>query len=178
MDMLRTARARSPRNTGTKVMTDKQKLIIDYLTNHKGQGFYFDIRDSMALQFDDEDDFDKTLFQLSDLGLIYENDNDTLYKLSFPELNVKYAIPHVTLFYTDKGEAKLRIEDYELFDTYDDILIEQFDIDDFYITTENKGRLEIVTIHFPENTDKEKLNKAVRSIDKNEVERIYKINNP
>ena len=40
-------------------MTDKQRLIIDYLTDHNGQGFYFDIRDSMALQFDDEDDFDK-----------------------------------------------------------------------------------------------------------------------
>ena len=64
-----------------KFMTDKQRLIIDYLTDHNGQGFYIDIRDSMALQYDDEDDFDKTLHQLTDLGIIYENDNDTLYKL-------------------------------------------------------------------------------------------------
>lgn len=159
-------------------MTDKQRLIIDYLTDHNGQRFYFDIRDSMALQFKDEDDFDKTLYQLSDLGLIYENDNDSLYKLTFPELRVKYAIPHVTLFYNEKDQPRLRIEDYELFDTYDDILTEQFDIDDYYITKEKKGNLEIVTIHFSDNTDKDKLIKAVQSIDKEEVERIYKINNP
>mgnify|MGYP006345020963 CR=1 FL=1 len=159
-------------------MTDKQRLIIDYLTDHNGQRFYFDIRESVALQFEDEDDFDKTLYQLTDLDLIYENDNDTLYKLTFPNLKVKYAIPHVTLFYNDKDEPRLRIEDYELFDTYDDILNEQFDINDYYITTEKKGNLEIVTIHFPDNTDKDKLIKAVKSIEKKEVERIYKINNP
>jgi hypothetical protein len=159
-------------------MTDKQRQIINYLTDHNGQGFYFDIRESMALQFDDEDDFDKTLYQLSNFELIYENDNDTLYKLTFPDLKVVYAIPHVTLFYTDKDEPRLRIEDYELFDTFDDILTEQFGFDDYYITQENKESLQIVTIHFPDNTDKDKLNKAVQSIDKNEVERIYKINNP
>jgi len=159
-------------------MTEKQRLIIDYLTDHNGQGYYFDIRDSMALQFDDEDDFDKTLYQLSDLDLIYENDNDTLYKLTSPDLKVMYAIPHVTLFYTEKDEPRLRIEDYELFDTFDDILTEQFDIGDYYITQEKRESLDIVTIHFPYNTDKDKLNKAVQSIDKKEVDRIYKINKP
>ena len=159
-------------------MTEKQRLIIDYLTDHNGQGYYLDIRGSMSLQFDDEDDFDKTLYQLSALNLIYENDSDTLYKLTYPNLKVKYAIPHVTLFYTDKNEPGLRIEDYELFDTFDDILTEQFDIDDYYITTEKKENLEIVTMHFPDNTDKNKLSKAVQSIDKKKVERIYNINNP
>lgn len=159
-------------------MTDKKRLLIDHLTDHNGQGFYIDIRDSMALQFDDEDDFDITLYQFLDLDLIYENDNDTIYKLTFPDLKIEYTIPHVTLFYTDKNEPRLRIEDYELFDTFDDILIEQFDIDDYYIRTEKKGNLEIVTIHFPENIDKDKLTKAVQGIDKEEVERIYRMNNP
>ena len=158
-------------------MTDKQRLIVDYITDNNGQGFYCDIRDSISLQFDHEEDFDKTLYQLSDLDLIYEND-DKLYKLTFPTLKVKYAIPHVTLFYTNKNEPLLRIEDYELFDTIDDILTEQFDIDDYYIATENKGNLKIITIHFSENTDKNKLNNAVQSIDKKEAERIYKMNNP
>ncbi len=67
-------------------MTEKQQLITEYLTLHNGQGYYFDIRDSTAMRFDDEDDFDKTFNQLLDMGLIYENDNDTLYKLSFPDL--------------------------------------------------------------------------------------------
>jgi hypothetical protein len=159
-------------------MTDKQKLIIDYLTDHNSEGYYDEIRGSMSLRFDDEQDFDKTLYQLADLNLIYENDKDFLYKLTFPELKIKYAIPHVTLFYTNKDEPRLRIEDYELFDTFDDILQEQYDILDYYIVTEKRGNLEIVTIHFSDTTDKEKLNKAVQSIDEKEVERIYKINNP
>ena len=80
-------------------MTDKQKLILDYLKNHNGEGYYDDIRDSVSLEFDSEDDFDRTLYQLTHLGLIYENEyGDRLYKLTFPELNIKYAIPHVTLF--------------------------------------------------------------------------------
>ena len=159
-------------------MTDKQRLIIDYLSSHNGKGYYFDIRDSMAMQFDDEDDFDKTLSQLSDQGLLYENDCDTLYKLTFPDLEIKYAIPHVTLFYTDKGEARLRLEDYELFDTFDYLLTEHFNLDYDYITNENKGPLGIVTMYFPKSTDKIELEKAVRSIDQKEVERIYRINNP
>lgn len=73
------------------------------------------------------------------MELIYENDNDTLYKLTFTDLKVVYSIPHVTLFCTDNDEPRLRIEDYELFDTFDDILTEQFDIDDYYITQENRG---------------------------------------
>lgn len=157
-------------------MTEKQKLIIDYLYSNNGQGFYLDIRESMTLLFGNEEEIDNTLYQLSDLNLIYEN--DTLYKLTFPDLRLKYAIPHVTLFYTDKDEPRLRIEDYELFDTYSDILTEQFEIDDFYIKTETQGNLEIVTIYFPENTDKDKLIMAVQSIDQKEIERIYKINNP
>lgn len=159
-------------------MTDKQKIIIDYLTDHDGEGYYDEIRGSMSLQFDDEQDFDKTLYQLADLNLIYENDKDFLYKLTFPDLKIKYAIPHVTLFYTDKDEPRLRIEDYELFDTFDDILTEQFNIDDYSHSTERIGSLEIVTVYFPVHTDKDNLNKAVQSIDKNEVDRIYKINNP
>jgi len=159
-------------------MTDKQKLIIDFLTDHNGESYYDEIRGSMSLQFDDEQDFDKTLYQLADLNLIYENDKDFLYKLTFPDLKIKYAIPNVTLFYTDKDEPRLRIEDYELFDTFDDILNEQFDIDDYSHSIERIGSLEIVTIYFPEHTDKDNLNKAVQSIDKKEVDRIYKINNP
>jgi hypothetical protein len=63
-------------------MTNKQKLIFDYLVNHNGQAYYIDIRDSMSMQFDSEDDFDNTLSQLIHLNLVYENEEgDTLYKV-------------------------------------------------------------------------------------------------
>ncbi len=62
-------------------MTDKQNLILDYLKHHDRQGYYIDIRDAIGNHFDDEDDFDNTLYQLVALDLVYENDNDTLYKL-------------------------------------------------------------------------------------------------
>lgn len=155
-------------------MTDKQKLIIDYLTDHNCEGYYVEIRDSISKQFDDEQDFDKTLDQLTDLNLIYENDKDFLYKLTFPDLKIIYAIPHVTLFYTDKDEPLLRIEDYELFDTFDDILTEQFSINDYSHSIEEVGNLKIITIYFSQHTDKDNLNKAIKSIDKKEVERIYR----
>lgn len=149
---------------------------MDYLTDHNGQGSYPDIRDRVLLESDDKEDLNTILDQLCNLGLIYEN--SALYKLTYPNLKVKYAIPHVTLFYTLKDEPLLRIEDDELFDTFDDILTEQFDIEDYYITKDNRENLAIVTIHFPYDTDKNKLDQAVRSIDQKEVERIYKINNP
>ena len=35
----------------------------------------------MSLVFDDEEDFDKTLYQLEEIGLIEEVNKSTLYKL-------------------------------------------------------------------------------------------------
>ena len=160
-------------------MTDKQKHILDYLYNHKGQAYYINIRDFVASNFDNEEDFDDTLKQLEKLNLVFDREKgDTFYKMTFADLKVDYAIPHVTLFYTNTDEAILRIEDYELFDTFDDILTEEFNFDNYSHTTEQVGDLTICTIYFPENIDKEKLNKAVRSVDEIEVEEIFRINNP
>ena len=159
-------------------MTDKQKHILDYLSNHKGQDYYINIWDFVAFSFDSKDDFNTTLNQLQKLNLVFENGKgDKYYKLTYADLKVEYAIPHVTLFYTTTNEAILRIEDYELFDTFDDILTEQFNFDNYSHTTEDKGNLRICTIYFPENFEREKLNKAVRSIDEKQVVEIFRINN-
>lgn len=136
-------------------MTDKQKHILDYLYNQNGQDYYTNIRESVAFYFDNEDDFDETLKQLEKLNLVFENEQgDTFYKLIFADLKVEYAIPHVTLFYTETDEAILKIENYELFDTFDDILTEQSDFDNYSHTTEEKGNLKICTIYFPKNIAK------------------------
>ena len=66
-------------------MTTKQSLIFEYLIQHKGEGYYIDIRDSVGIEFENEDDFDKTIQLLIDLNLITENDDsDTLYKIKSP----------------------------------------------------------------------------------------------
>lgn len=133
----------------------------------------------MSLEFDNEEDFDATLYQLVELGLVHENKcGDTLYKLTFAEWKIRYAIPHVTLFWSEKDEPVLRIEDYELYDTFEDIINEEFDLEYDYLNREEKNGIDICTMYFNKTVDKEKLDKAVRSLDQEEVERIFRINNP
>ncbi len=160
-------------------MTDKQKHILDYLYDHKGQDYYINIRDFVAVNFDNENDFETTLHQLKKLNLVIENERaDTFYKLIFPNFKVKHTIPHVTLFYTEIGIPILRIEDSELFDIFDDMLTEQFGIEDYSHTQEQMKNLEVYTFYFSDTIDKEKLNKAVQSIDQTKVEKIFRLNNP
>jgi hypothetical protein len=89
-----------------------------------------------------------------------------------------YTTPLLTLFSTDKGDLKLRIEDTELCDIVEDILIEQFDIEDFYHTTEQHDSVHVYTLYFADIVDKEKVIEAIKSINQNEIERIFRINNP
>ena len=157
-------------------MTYKQKLILDYLNDKGGKAYYIDIRDTVGKDFDNEEDFDRTLNKLIAYHLVFENDQDTFYKLTFPELTVVYAVPHVTLFLDDKEQFQLRIEDYELFDTFDDLLSEHFDIDFEYLFEEKNG-LRICTIFFKQIVDEEALIDNLKSIDEKEIERIFRLNN-
>ena|SRR6185369_6358481 len=93
-------------------------------------------------------------------------------------MKILYSIPHVTLWVTDEDILQLKIEDTELFDTFDDIFTEQFDIVDYEHSTENKGDLTIYTIHFPKTVDPKQLLDALMSLDEKEVERIFQMNNP
>ena len=72
----------------------------------------------------------------------------------------------------------MRIEDYELYDTFEDIINEQFDLEYDYLNREEKNGIEVCTMYFHNNVDKEKLNEAVRSLEQEEVERIFRKNNP
>lgn len=158
-------------------MYDNQRLIIDFLNANDGQASYSDIHNFMKKHFKTNQDIHNTLFKLIALKLINENVSNTFYKLTYPNIKIIYSIPHVILFCSNINEPKLIIESYELFDTFDDLLTEQFDISNYSITTEDGGTKKIVTIHFPINTDLIKLNMAVQSIDSIEVERIYNFNN-
>lgn len=64
-------------------MTEKEQHIIDYLNDHKGTGYYIEIRDQLGQDFDDEANFDLTLELLKRKNWIYENElGDTLYILN------------------------------------------------------------------------------------------------
>lgn len=76
-----------------------------------------------------------------------------------------YTTPLLTLFSTDKNELKLRTKGTENSDIIEDALIEQFDIEDFYHTTEEQEGRTVYTIHFGQTVETEKLIAAVKSID-------------
>lgn len=63
------------------------------MNDHNGKGFQLDIRDSISLLFDDEEDFERTISLISEVELMYENDKNKLYKLSLPihVANLLYA---------------------------------------------------------------------------------------
>ena len=93
-------------------------------------------------------------------------------------MTIIYEIAHVKLYITDRDLLELQIEDTELFDTFDDILHEKFDIENYSISKKEKDGIGLYTLCFAENIDKDTLYKAVTSIEENEVIEIYKINNP
>lgn len=64
-------------------MTDKERNIIKFLTDHIGQAYYLDIRENLAHHFDNETDFDQSLQLLTLKNWIYETDfGSTLYQIN------------------------------------------------------------------------------------------------
>jgi hypothetical protein len=60
---------------------NKQKIILDYLDDKGGTAHYIDIRDTIGLNIDNEEDFDRTLKKLIACHLVAENEHETLYKV-------------------------------------------------------------------------------------------------
>ncbi len=92
-------------------------------------------------------------------------------------MKIIYEIAHVKLYVAENDLVELCIEDTEVYDRFDDILPEQFDIEDYSITSEQKNGISTYTMHFTENVDRENLLNAVKSISESEVIEIYKMNN-
>lgn len=88
-----------------------------------------------------------------------------------------FEIAHVKLCLTEDNLLELNIEDTELFDTFDDILIEKYNIENYYCVTEMKDEKTNYKLYFQNDVDTEMVIKAIKSISESEVIRIYKLNN-
>ncbi len=51
-------------------MTQKQKLIADFLKRNQGRGFYLDIYDSLAFDFEDDNELNNTLDEMVKSGML------------------------------------------------------------------------------------------------------------
>jgi len=92
-------------------------------------------------------------------------------------LKTIFEIAHVKLCLTEDNLLELNIEDTELFDTFDDILIEKYNIENYYCVTEMKDEKTNYKLYFQNDVDTEMVIKAIKSISESEVIRIYKLNN-
>ena len=84
------------------------------------------------------------------------------------------ALPHIRTREED-GRVVLQVDDTELSDFVEDFLTEQCGLD--YQIVESAGRNRHAII-FPLGTSIETVNSALSQLDRNDIERIFRINNP
>jgi len=87
---------------------------------------------------------------------------------------MQYKQPHIVINKESNGEITIDIDDVELFDFIEDYLIEKCSIEYSYITdSKNKNRI----MHFTDKYSFETLKNAIQSLNGDEIERIYQLNN-
>jgi hypothetical protein len=82
---------------------------------------------------------------------------------------------HVTLDESD-GHVTIRIDDRELFDFIEDHLIDHGFICDYY-SEQQSGCRHFFAMHFPAGVDHARLKEVIDSIDPQEIQRIWELNN-
>lgn len=87
---------------------------------------------------------------------------------------MQYRQPHIVVKKESNGEIIINIDDVELFDFIEDYLIEKCSIEYAFITvSKNWNRI----MHFTDKYSFETIKSAIQSIDGDEIERIYQLNN-
>lgn len=87
---------------------------------------------------------------------------------------MQYRQPHIIINKESNGDISIEIDDIELFDFIKDYLIENCSIDYAYVTdSKNKNRIMYFTGKYSFETQKN----AIQRLDRNEIERIYQLNN-
>lgn len=87
---------------------------------------------------------------------------------------MQYKQPHIVINKKSNGEITIEIDDIELFDFIEDFLIEKCSIEYAFLTDiKNKNRM----MHFTDKYSFETLKSAIQKLDRDEIERVYKLNN-
>ena len=86
---------------------------------------------------------------------------------------MKYEQEHIKVYYSNK-ELVLEVDDRELLDFIEDYLVQQCDIIPEYYRDKDNGSY---LCYFDEKIDFDLITSKVKSLDKNEINRIYKLNN-
>lgn len=81
---------------------------------------------------------------------------------------------HINFRLNQQGESVMMIDDYELFDYISDYLCEKCDLEfECSIGVDNDAH----EMNFKKNYSIEELKKYIQKLDKDEIERIYNLNN-
>ena len=87
---------------------------------------------------------------------------------------MQYKQPHIIINKEPNGEITIEIDDIELFDFIEDYLIEKCSIEYAFLTDmKNKNRI----MHFTDKYSFETLKSVVQRLDRDEIEKIYQLNN-
>lgn len=88
---------------------------------------------------------------------------------------MRYQQPHIIIDFYPDGVAFIQVDDYELFDFISDYLSEEYSMEFEYTSLIDK--LKKYSMFFPERYSFQRLKDAIQKLDKNEIEKIYRLNN-
>ena len=86
------------------------------------------------------------------------------------------TLPHIRVE-TDEDHVVVRVGDYELFDYVDDCLTEGWSLESAYLTESVENGQRVHSMHYPPSVRQEYVERAVSSLSRDEVERIWRLNN-
>ena len=84
--------------------------------------------------------------------------------------------PHISIYINEFGYTIISMDDYELFDTIEDYLNEECDFNFEYVNIDEENKK--YEINLEKNYSFEEVRDVILKLDKEEIERIYRVNNP
>ena len=90
---------------------------------------------------------------------------------------MKNKQPHITIKLNQLGESVILVDDYKLFDYINDYLCEERELEFESYLANNNGTNKMYEMNFGTKYSVEKLEMEIEKIDRNEILRIYNLNN-
>ena len=171
-------------DNGDKVKLGKLTLkVSDYITEDRNKNNWIELPNHawniMSSKFYDTwEGFDDNPFDFNDCGYTDKNPFDIGIRIvDLPLTDQKLLeFPHMILYKSDWEELYLLIEDTELFDFIDDTLTEKTEIESINHAQSILEGKSHYRINF-EHKDKQELIKALNNLNRDELVRIWNLNN-